>query len=84
MDYLPSIFKPQKSTKGNKVNIFLGQLKLGKSRDGKTEYFKGTFQNMPVLGFYSKKDPTMLDIILDTTQVAWQSKQKRKNKNPHT
>ncbi|MCL5674240.1 MAG: hypothetical protein M1501_00625 [Candidatus Omnitrophica bacterium] len=60
------------------MNIFLGRLNLVKSRDGKTEYFKGMFQNMPVLGFYSKKDPTVLDVILDTTQVARLSGQKKK------
>lgn len=60
------------------MNIFLGQLKLVKSKDGKTEYFKGTFQNMPVLGFYNKKDSTVLDIILDTTQVIRLSKDYQK------
>ncbi len=61
------------------MNIFLGRVKLMKSKDGKTEYFKGTFQNLPVLGFYGKKDPTVLDIILDAAQVSRLTKQKKKN-----
>jgi hypothetical protein len=57
------------------MNIFLGRLKIEKSKDGKVEYFKGTFQNMPVLGFYRKKDPNVIDIILDADKVNWFSKQ---------
>jgi hypothetical protein len=51
------------------MNIFLGKLKILKSKDGKTEYLKGTFQNMPVLGFYNKKDPAVIDIILDSAEI---------------
>lgn len=53
---------------------YIGKLNIKKSEAGNT-YFKGFIGNVPVVGFYGKKDPDSINLKLDVSFIKWKDEQ---------
>ncbi len=59
------------------MSIFVGNVELLKTSEGK-RYLKGWFGKIPFLGYFDKKDPDFIHLLLDEKRI---SELSEKNKN---